>query len=428
MVATPEETPMHYAKTATRLREQILRFSGELSAGLPKPARRFVAEMIYGIQARQSVRLTEVGRSLEERIPLRKTQYRLCRQLRRPGLWERLTETLCRMAASRIQELTLLILDISDVAKKYARRMEYLAGVHDGSEGRVATGYWTLQVVGAEPGKSEVLPLYNRLYSQLSPEFRSENQEIKDAVETVSRITRNRGVWVMDRGCDREAILGEMIRKKHLFLVRLRQDRELLYQGRRMSVLEVARACPMLYLESIIKEEGSQAKTLRIEFGSRPVLLPGFEDRLSLVVVRGFGEDPLMLLTNVPLKRARRSLWWAVQSYLTRWTIEETIRFIKQSYQLEDIRLLTYIRLQNMMALVMAAAYFTMAYLSLRTKLRVLTGHVIQAARRLFGVPDFRFYALADGIKTHLFGQKRGLYGGFLTRDPETGQQMLFSP
>jgi len=97
-------------------------------------------------------RLTEVGRSLEEQIPLRKTQYRLCRQLRRPGLWEHLTSTLCRMAASRIQELTLLILDISDVTKKYARRMEYLAGVHDGSEGRTATGYWTLQVVGAEPG------------------------------------------------------------------------------------------------------------------------------------------------------------------------------------------------------------------------------------------------------------------------------------
>jgi hypothetical protein len=33
--------------------------------------------------------------------------------------------------------------------------------------------------------------------------------------------------------------------------------------------------------------------------------------------------------------------------------------FIKQCYQLEDIRLLAYIRLQNMMALVMAVAYFT---------------------------------------------------------------------
>ncbi len=76
----------------------------------------------------------------------------------------------------------------------------------------------------------------------------------------------------------------------------------------------------------------------------------------------------------------------------------------------------------------MAAADFTMAYPSLRTKLRILTGHVIQAARGLFGVPDFRFYALAAGITAHLFGQKRGLYGVFSTRDPETGQQRLFFP
>jgi hypothetical protein len=113
---------------------------------------------------------------------------------------------------------------------------------------------------------------------------------------------------------------------------------------------------------------------------------------------------------------------------MTRWTIEETFRFIKQSYQLEDIRLLTYVRLQNMMALVLAAAYFTMVYLNLRTKLRVLTGHVLQAARRVFGIPDFRFYALADGIKAYLFGQKRGLYGCFSPRDPDTGQRWLFSP
>ncbi|MBP1767405.1 MAG: hypothetical protein H6P98_1520 [Candidatus Aminicenantes bacterium] len=74
-----------------------------------------------------------------------------------------------------------------------------------------------------------------------------------------------------------------------------------------------------------------------------------------------------------------------------------------------------------------AAVYFTMAYLSLRTKLRVLTGHVLPAARRLFGISDFRFYALADGIKAHLFGQKGGLYGCFSTCDPATSQRWLFS-
>ncbi len=113
-----------------------------------------------------------------------------------------------------------------------------------------------------------------------------------------------------------------------------------------------------------------------------------------------------MLLTNVKISGSRRDLWRMVESYLVRWRIEETIQFIKQSYQLEDIRLLTYVRLQNMMALVTAAAYFTMAYLGLKTKLRVLMRHLLEAAKRVFGVPEFRFYALADGIKEHLFARK----------------------
>jgi hypothetical protein len=42
-----------------------------------------------------------------------------------------------------------------------------------------------------------------------------------------------------------------------------------------------------------------------------------------------------------------------------------------------------------MMAILMAVAYFTSIYLGLRLKLRVLMGHVLRAARRVFGVPDF---------------------------------------
>ena len=419
---------MHYAKTALKLREQILRFSGVLSAGMPKTCRRFIAEMLYGIQARQSVRLTEIGRALEEPISLKKTEYRLCRQLRRAGLWERLTQTLGRMAADRIEDLTLLILDLSDISKKYAKKMEYLARVHDGSEDGLGTGYWLLQIIGAEPGKHMVLPLYNRLYSQRSPDHESENIEILTAIETVSQTTQGKGVWVMDRGGDRDKLLFPLIKGKRRFLIRLRKGRDLIYQGRSLDDLEIAQGCPMLYLESIIKEEGEHARCLRLEYGVRPVTLPGRPEALSLVVVRGFGGEPLMLLTNVPLKKTRRSLWWAVESYMTRWTIEETFRFIKQSYRLEDIRLLTYVRLQNMMAFVLAAAYFTMAYLNLRTQLRVLTGHLLRAARRVFGIPEFRFYALADGIKAYLFCQKRGLYGCFSSRDPDSGQRWLFSP
>ena len=40
-------------------------------------------------------------------------------------------------------------------------------------------------------------------------------------------------------------------------------------------------------------------------------------------------------------------------------------------------------------------------------KLRVLTQHVYKAAQRIFGIAEFRFYAIADGIKNSLFGRSR---------------------
>ncbi len=109
---------MHFARTAHKLREQMVRFSGELSAGLPRVTRRFVAEMIFGIQARGSVKLTEVGQALGERISLKKTEERLSRQLGRWGLERKLQRWLIEQASPRIEDDTLLVLDLSDVTKR----------------------------------------------------------------------------------------------------------------------------------------------------------------------------------------------------------------------------------------------------------------------------------------------------------------------
>ena len=62
------------ARTAAKMRAHLDHFSGSLSAGLCQPARRFVAEALYGIAARQSVRFTEFCRALEEPIALAKTE------------------------------------------------------------------------------------------------------------------------------------------------------------------------------------------------------------------------------------------------------------------------------------------------------------------------------------------------------------------
>ena len=112
-----------------------------------------------------------------------------------------------------------------------------------------------------------------------------------------------------------------------------------------------------------------------------------------------------MLLTNLKLRaRDSESLWWAAQIYWTRWKIEETFRFVKQSYNLEDIRVLKYRRLKNLVVLVTAAAYFAATFLGQQMKLRILTEKLLVISQRFFGIPPFRFYALADGIRHVLSG------------------------
>ena len=46
-----------------------------------------------------------------------------------------------------------------------------------------------------------------------------------------------------------------------------------------------------------------------------------------------------------------------------------------------------------------AVAYFTAVVLGTRIKLDILATHLATAAKRLFGIPNFRLYALADGIR-----------------------------
>ena len=72
---------------------------------------------------------------------------------------------------------------------------------------------------------------------------------------------------------------------------------------------------------------------------------------LWLVVIKGWGAEPTMLLTTRSLSRSRKAIWWVVKAYLTRWRIEKTLRFAKQTYALEDVRVLGYESLKNMMAL-----------------------------------------------------------------------------
>ena len=109
---------------------------------------------------------------------------------------------------------------------------------------------------------------------------------------------------------------------------------------------------------TVIKEGLQPDKHFRLEFGHVPVKLPVRLEPLNLIVVHGFEEEQMLLLTNEALTPSRKRLWANICGYVCRWLVEETIRFIKLSYRLEDMCGLSYDRLRNLMTLVLTVVYF----------------------------------------------------------------------
>jgi len=396
---------MNYSLIATKLRNKISRFSGELSKNLDKTCQRFVRESIYGILSQESVMLTEIGRSLNSAVPLKKIEERFCRQLAKPQIQQALHDQIARHASSRITEDSLLILDLSDVKKNYAKKMEYLAKVRDGSseKGEIVNGYWTINVIVSHVNSEHLIPVYHGLYSQNAPGFESENDEILDAIDHISHYASNRGVWVIDRGGDRDTLFLPMLRKKRQFIVRLVGSRHLISGNRTASALTLAHECSCPYSEMIIKVKHGKEQRYRISYGYVQVRLPDKQKvPLYMLVVKGLGEKPMMLLTTLSLNRNRRVLRNILQSYIKRWSIEETIRYLKQSYDFENIRVLTYVRLKNLAALLLCALYFITTVIDTASKLKIMASHLLQSAKRVFGIPDFRYYALSDGVQNVL--------------------------
>ncbi len=57
-------------------RGQVARFSARVSAGLKRPVRKLVDQMLFGILVAKDVKLSSIARSLQEEIGLIKTETR----------------------------------------------------------------------------------------------------------------------------------------------------------------------------------------------------------------------------------------------------------------------------------------------------------------------------------------------------------------
>ena len=366
---------MNDTTAAHRLREQLKKFVGIVFPHVPKLQKEFLGQMFFGIQAGQTTVLSRIARELDEDILLKKTEERLSRHLLAAKLDETVRDAVLAHGAAYVHDDTVVSIDPSDIQK----------GDNLG---------YNLCFATATPSMSRrIVPLRMTMWSAKEDGFTSENDKVLGVIRDVARECGKRGIYVYDRGGDGNWLFDFFIAEGLDFIVRLVGDRHLLHWNGRRLAADLAGDCEMKYRQRVTFKSHGKELEVPIEYGSLPVRLPDHPGvELRLVVVKWPGSE------KPRAARSRRSLQQVVEGYLTRWRVEETIRFVKQAYEIEDVRLLRYDRLKAMVAIVLAVAYFAMAWLGLREKLAVLSDHVKRVSRRMFEVPEFFFYAIADGV------------------------------
>ena len=231
-------------------------------------------------------------------------------------------------------------------------------------------------------------------------------------IDTVGASIGTKGIYAIDRGGDRGKLYDKFLEQKKRFVIRLQKNRDLMHKGIKKNCAGLAAALPCPYETVIIKYEDGKEEKITVSYNAVPVRLPGKEHPLFLVVVKGFGKAPMMLLTSCPVNlKTKETIWRIVEIYLTRWKCDESFRYIKQCYNLEDIRVRAYISIRNMVVLILAVAYFAAVYLGDNLKLKMLVERIYLVSKRFFGVPTFFNYAIADGLRNHPFPNKTGIGG-----------------
>lgn len=378
---------------------------------LHKPNRRFLRDALFGLLENRSVLLSEIGRALDEPRRLIHTEKRLSRGLASPRYNDAAVEAdYLKLVASALRDerypRPVIAVDLTDIAKPKAKKMPYLARVHDGSKNELATGY---EVVSAEAVgvRGRRLPLLARLFSSKAPGSRSQPSTVLDAVSTVAEHVPKDAFWVFDKGFDGKDFF-QRFNDLHLqYAVRLRLNvhRILFVSQKKTDARSVADTLPRPYQHRCRALDRKRPLVVNIGWANDVQFVgyrtSGFctgepaEGRYSVVVASSdISREPLAILTNFEVRTSDDAAR-VVDAYLGRWGVEEANQFVKQGFDLENVRALTWTGLRRMVQLVYLAYGFLA---SLVHGPREQTERIAATFKAFGPVPTYLYYRLLEGI------------------------------
>lgn len=222
------------------LRERIKRKVDKVCKGSGKVERKSMSEIMLGIMKSKDIKLSSIGRSLEEDTELKYIIKRLSRNIRKYEYVKRTNEVMINETLSRSTGKEVIAIDMSDVIKEYGKKMENLCKVYDGSKKEIGNGYEMLLSSSIIGGK--ITPIYLETYSSKGKDYDRRWYKIKKLLNMMSKQKKSGraiGTLVMDRGFDAKEYYKYMINNDLDFIVRLKLNRNIEAFKRNIKVEDV---------------------------------------------------------------------------------------------------------------------------------------------------------------------------------------------
>ncbi|MCH7733412.1 MAG: transposase [Candidatus Marinimicrobia bacterium] len=403
--------------TATQLiQSNLSRYTNRLHFFFSKPKVKFIQHMLFGMLASGKVYLSEIGRSLGESIPLKKTTERLSRNLGQEGFADELMEANLFLQKRNLRRCNFLIYDGSDIEKVYAQKMPGLARVWNGSKKKTTNGYWWSNIIGISGDGRSIIPAYSELYS-LDMESSSENQKILKGIKAVHKVCHRDVITVIDRGGDRRKLYEPLLDAGIYFITRLTKKRNILYRGKLQNVQRLAQKMDKPVTLTGVSKKNNRWVRNTYQGGACRVSLPYENDNrpykgnsIWLISLHRQGGGYSFFLASLPdsIQTLQDALMKVFEGYGHRWKIEEVHRQIKQDYHLEEICVRRYEALKNFIALVFVMVGFLFTKLKpLGHNMTLLSRLNLLYRRKLKEISGFIYYKLAAIVRICLSGTRK---------------------
>ncbi len=411
----------NFTSNTYQMKREILTFSMKISRKLPKPERKFIADMNYGMLASQSCLLTDVAHQLQEPSKKINTVDRLSRHLAR-GVPKDALRTYLALVKKWCPKHPVILIDDTDVVKPEGCKFEALGRVRDGSQSSSAKnvyqkGYHVTEAA-VLTSNGHPVSIFSRIHSSKEKEFTSINDVTFSAMERAAALF-GQATFVMDRGYDDNKMFLKLDSMGQDYVIRLTAKRKLLYHNKWVFATELRnRRKGKIKLPLFYKGKQQEAFLSHVK-----VQITASRKDIYLVLVYGLTEHPMMLATNKPIC-SKEDVIAVTKMYFSRWKIEEYFRCKKQIFRFENFRVRKLTAINELNFYITLCMAF-LAQLSMKPETNALKVSIMKAAKPVKEKVYFCYYRLAKGISDILSYAKAGVRIWFRTKRPAYRQLCL---